>query len=129
MGVDVLVDKENPVKELVVPEEADELVTPIPVKEPTVPDDEEELPIPAVATALTEDEAGVTPKEGKAGAEAAAEEADVPLADGADALLVVVTVENNEAEDVPNERDVGFAAAGVIEAADADEAALPPKED
>lgn len=128
--VDVLVDKENPVNELVVPEEADELVTPKPVKEPTVPDDEEELPMAAVATVLTEDEEGVTPKEGKAGTEVAAEEAVALLADGVEALLVVVTVENNEAEDVPSDRDVGFAAAGVLEAVEADDAALPiPKED
>lgn len=99
-----LLANEKPVKELVVPEEVAVLAVPKPVKELVV----EAAEVKAVVIAAEEE---FTLKLGNATVEAAG--AVVVLAAGAEAL-VVVTVENNGAVDIPNDNEVGFVAVEVV---------------
>lgn len=104
-----LLANEKPVKELVVPEEAAVLVEPKPVKELAV--EAAEIAGAEVEAVVVEAEKELTLKLGNAVVEAAG--AVVVLAAGAEAL-VVVTVENNGAVDVPNDDEVGFVAVEVV---------------
>lgn len=117
-GVVVLVDNEKPVKEPLDPVEAAVLLTPNPEKELVVI---AELPVAVVEAVVAAEELKL--KEGTAGVVAAEEAAvAVVVVAGVEAVVVVI-VENKDAEDVPNDKDVGFAA-GVLEAVVAEEAAL-----
>lgn len=104
-----LLANEKPVKELVVPEEVAVLAVPKPVKELVV--EAAELAGAEVKAVVIAAEEELTLKLGNAAVEAAG--AVVVLAAGAEAL-VVVTVENNGAVDIPNDNEVGFVAVEVV---------------
>ncbi|KAK9207546.1 hypothetical protein WN943_017835 [Citrus x changshan-huyou] len=104
-----LLANEKPVKELVVPEEVAVLAVPKPVKELVV--EAAELAGAEVKAVVIAAEEELTLKLGNATVEAAG--AVVVLAAGAEAL-VVVTVENNGAVDIPNDNEVGFVAVEVV---------------
>lgn len=104
-----LLANEKSVKELVVPEEVAVLAVPKPVKELVV--EAAELAGAEVKAVVIAAEEELTLKLGNATVEAAG--AVVVLAAGAEAL-VVVTVENNGAVDIPNDNEVGFVAVEVV---------------
>lgn len=104
-----LLANEKSVKELVVPEEVAVLAVPKPVKELVV--EAAELAGAEVKAVVIAAEEELTLKLGNAAVEAAG--AVVVLAAGAEAL-VVVTVENNGAVDIPNDNEVGFVAVEVV---------------
>lgn len=104
-----LLANEKPVKELVVPEEVAGMAVPKPVKELVV--EAAELAGAEVKAVVIAAEEELTLKLGNATVEAAG--AVVVLAAGAEAL-VVVTVENNGAVDIPNDNEVGFVAVEVV---------------
>ncbi|KAK9202532.1 hypothetical protein WN944_017743 [Citrus x changshan-huyou] len=109
VGAIGLLANEKPVKELVVPEEVAVLAVPKPVKELVV--EAAELAGAEVKAVVIAAEEELTLKLGNAAVEAAG--AVVVLAAGAEAL-VVVTVENNGAVDIPNDNEVGFVAVEVV---------------
>lgn len=112
-GVEVLVDNEKLGTELAVAEEAGVAVTPNPVKELAGVED----------PAVTADAAEVAAADEKPAANEGNvveedTEAELLTADGVDAPVVVVTVENDGAADGTKEKDVGFAEDAVEGGAD-----------
>lgn len=111
-GVEVLVDNEKLGTELAVAEEAGVVVTPNPVKELAGVED------PAVTADAAEVAAAEKPAANEGNVVEEDTEAELLTADGVDALVVVVTVENDGAADGAKEKDVGFAEDAVEGGAD-----------